>query len=322
MSAMRTKWLLLFGVALCTGAFGQGTYPSRAVRIVVPFPPGGTADAVPRIVAEKLTARWGQPVIIENRPGAGGNIGAEVVANAEPDGYTLMVTPPPPIAVNQYLYKKLAYDPTRFVPISVLATHVSVLATRPDFPAPSVQELVNLAKQAPGKLVYASQGNGTISHLTAAMFQQMAGVQMLHVPYKGTAPAMTDLMGGQVDVFFDNLSSSLAQYRAGKIKILAVASQQRSPSLPSVPSLHEAGIPGFQSITWNVLAGPDRLPEAIAQQLSQAVADALKLPDVQKKYADLGGQAWGTTPAEAASFIAEERARWRKVIQSANVTLD
>ncbi len=319
---MRSVHLLFLGVLLGQPALAQVPYPNRAVRIVVPFPPGGTADAVPRIVAEKLSARWNQPVIIENRPGAGGNIGAEVVANAEPDGYTLMVTPPPPIAVNQYLYKKLAYDPTRFVPVSVLATHVSVLATRPDLPAASVQELIKSARQAPGKLVYASQGNGTISHLTAAMFQQMAGVQMLHVPYKGTAPAMTDLMGGQVDVFFDNLSSSLAQYRAGRIKILGVASRERLPILPGVPSLHEAGVSGFQSVTWNVLAGPDRLPDSIAQQLSQAVADALKLPDVQKKYVDLGGQPWGTTPAEAAGFIAQERARWRKVIEDANVTLD
>jgi tripartite-type tricarboxylate transporter receptor subunit TctC len=319
---MRTVHLLFLAVLLGQPAFAQPPYPSRPVRIVVPFPPGGTADAVPRIVAEKLSARWNQPVIIENRPGAGGNIGAELVANAEPDGYTLMVTPPPPIAVNQYLYKKLSYDPTRFVPVSVLATHVSVLATRPDLPAASVQDLVKLAKQAPGKLVVASQGNGTISHLTAAMFQQMAGVQMLHVPYKGTAPAMTDLMGGQVDVFFDNLSSSLAQFRAGRIKILGVASRERLPILPGVPSLHEAGVSGFQSVTWNVLAGPDKLPDAIAQQLSRAVAEALKLPDVQKKYADLGGQAWGTTPAEAAAFIAEERARWRNVIQNASVTLD
>jgi tripartite-type tricarboxylate transporter receptor subunit TctC len=319
---MRTVHLPFLVLLLCQPAFAQAPYPNRPVRIVVPFPPGGTVDAVPRIVSEKLSARWNQPVIIENRPGAGGNIGAELVANAEPDGYTLMVTPPPPIAVNQFLYKKLQYDPTRFVPISVLATHVSVLATRPDLPAASVQELIKAAKQAPGKLVYASQGNGTISHLTAAMFQQMAGVQMLHVPYKGTAPAMTDLMGGQVDVFFDNLSSSLAQYRAGKIRILGVASRERLLVLPGVPSLHEAGVSGFQSVTWNVLAGPDKLPDAIAQQLSRAVADALKLPDVQKKYADLGGQAWGTTPAEAAGFIAQERARWHKVIQSANVTLD
>jgi tripartite-type tricarboxylate transporter receptor subunit TctC len=313
--------LLLLGMLLSHAVLAE-TYPNRAVRIVVPFPPGGTADAVPRILAEKLSARWNQPVIIENRPGAGGNIGAQMVAKALPDGYTLLVTPPPPIAVNQYLYKKLAFDPERFVPVSILATHVSVLATRPDLQAANVSELVRLARQAPGKLSFASQGNGTTSHLTGAMFQQMAAVQMLHVPYKGTAPALTDLMAGQVDVFFDNVSSSLAQHRAGKIRILAVASSERLPALPDVPTLHESGLRGFQSISWNVMAGPDKLPEVIAQELSQAVADALKQPDVQKKYLDLGGRPWGTTPAEATAFIAEERDRWRGVIQGANVTLD
>jgi len=313
--------LLLIGVLLCAPALAQD-YPSKPVRIVVPFPPGGTADAVPRIVAEKLSAKWGQPVIVDNRPGASGNIGAEMVANAAPDGYTLLVTPPPPIAVNQYLYKKLAYDPERFVPVSIMATHVSVLAVRPGLPAAGVPELIALARQAPGKLSFASQGNGTTSHLTAAMFQQMAGVQLLHVPYKGTAPALTDLMGGQVDLFFDNVSSSLAQHRAGKIRILAVAGAERLAALPEVPSLDESGLRGFRSVSWNVMAGPDKLPESIARKLAQDVAEAIRLPDVQKRYLDLGGRPWGSTPAEAAALIAEERARWRAVIQSAGVTLD
>jgi len=318
---MKRCSLLLLGIVLSATVLAE-SYPSRPVRIVVPFPPGGTADAVPRILAEKLSERWKQPVIIENRPGAGGNIGAQMVANAPPDGYTLLVTPPPPLAVNQYLYKSLPFDPARFVPISILATHVSVLATRPDLQAASAQELIALAKQAPGKLSFASQGNGTTSHLTAAMFQQMAGVQLLHVPYKGTAPALTDLMAGQVDVFFDNVSSSLAHHRAGRIRILAVASAERLPSLPEIPSLHESGLSGFQSVSWNAMAAPEKLPEPIARQLSQDVAELLKLPDVQKKYLDLGGRPWGTTPAEATAFLAEERARWRAVIQRANVTLD
>jgi tripartite-type tricarboxylate transporter receptor subunit TctC len=312
---------LVAGILFCVSALAD-TYPSRPVRIIVPFPPGGTADAVPRILAEKLSARWKQPVIVENRPGAGGNIGAQLVANAQPDGYTLLVTPPPPIAVNQYLYKSLPFDPARFVPVSILATHVSVLAVRPGFEASGVQELIQAAKQAPGKLTFASQGNGTTSHLTAAMFQQMAGVQLLHVPYKGTAPALTDLMAGQVDIFFDNVSSSLAQHRAGKIRILAVADTERLAALPDVPTLHESGLRGFQSISWNVIAGPEKLPEPVARELSRAAADALKLPDVRKRYQDLGGRPWGTTPEEAAAFIAKERARWRAVIQAANVTLD
>jgi tripartite-type tricarboxylate transporter receptor subunit TctC len=289
---------------------------------VVPFPPGGTADAVPRIVADKLSAKWGQPVIVDNRPGAGGNIGAELVANAAPDGYTLLVTPQPPIAVNQYLYKKLSYDPERFVPVSIMATHVSVLAVRPGLEATSVQQLIALAKRAPGKLSFASQGNGTTSHLTAAMFQQMAGVQLVHVPYKGTAPALTDLMGGQVDLFFDNVSSSLAQHRAGKIRIMAVAGPERLSALPEVPTLDESGLRGFRSVSWNVMAGPQMLPEPIVRKLAQDVAEAIRLPDVQKRYMDLGGRPWGSTPAEAATLIAEERARWHAVIQNAGVTLD
>ena len=312
---------LLAGILLCASVLAD-TYPSRPVRLIVPFPPGGTADAVPRILAEKLSERWKQPVIVENRPGAGGNIGAQLVANAQPDGYTLLVTPPPPVAVNQYLYKNLPFDPARLVPVSILATHVTVLAVRQGLSVNSVRDLVQAAKQAAGKLSFASQGNGTTSHLTAAMFQQMAGVQLLHVPYKGTAPALTDLMAGHVDLFFDNVSSSLAQHRAGKMRILAVADTERLPALPEIPTLHESGLRGFQSISWNAILGPEKLPEPIARELSRAANDALKLPDVQKRYEALGGRPWGTTPEQAAAFIAEERARWRAVIRAANVTLD
>lgn len=313
--------VVLFGMLMGFPTLAE-QYPNRPVRIVVPFPPGGTADAVPRILGEKLAERWKQPVIIENRPGAGGNIGAQLVANAEPDGYTLLVTPPPPIAVNQYLYKRLPFDPERFVPISILATHATVLAVRPGLPVAGIAELIQAAKRTPGKLSFASQGNGTTSHLTAAMFQQAAGVQLLHVPYKGTAPALTALIAGQVDMFFDNVSSSSAQHRAGKIRILGVATLERLRSLSDIPTLHESGLPGFQSISWNVVAGPEKLPPAIAREISRAAAEALALPDVRKRYEDLGGRPWGTTPEEAARFIAEERARWRAVIQAANVTLD
>lgn len=223
-------------------------YPSKLVRIIVPFPGGGTADALPRIVAEKLSTRWSKPVIIENRPGAGGNIGAEQFSRAEADGYTLMVSPPGPIAVNDSLYKKLAYDPTKFVPVSLLATTVSVLVIRPTLSVKGVQELIQMAKQSPRKLAFASQGNGSTSHLTAAMFQQRAEIEMLHVPYKGSSAALTDLMGGQIDLFFDNISSSLALHRAGKIRILAVAGPQRSSALPDIPTIDESGL--SDGVTW------------------------------------------------------------------------
>lgn len=297
-------------------------YPSRLVRIIVPFPGGGTADAVTRIVAEKLSARWGQPVIIDNKPGAGGNIGAEQFSRGEPDGYTLMSSPPGPIAVNDSLLKNLRYDPSKFVPVSLLATSVSVLVVRPELGVKSVQELIQLAKQRTPKLAHASQGNGSTAHLTAAMFQQQAGIEMLHVPYKSSPAALTDVMGGRIDVFFDNISSSLALHRSGKIRILAVASLERTPSLPEIPTISESGLRGFQSVSWNALVGPEGLPPAIAQRISEAVAAALKLPDVRERYAQLSAEPVGSSPEQARQFITEERARWKKVIQEAKVTVD
>ena len=315
-------FIVIVGWLVSSLSLGQPAYPGKPVRIIVPFPGGGTADAVPRIVAEKLQARWNVPVIIDNRPGAGGNIGAELFSRAEPDGYTLMCSPPGPIAVNHYLYKALPYDPTKFVPTSLLATTMSVLAVRPGLTAHSVRDLVQMAKDAPGKLTFASQGNGSTSHLTAAMFQQAAGVKMLHVPHRGSAAVLADLMGDRVDVFFDNISSSLALHRAGKIRILAVASLRRSPSLPDVPTIQESGYPGFQSISWNAVVGPPGLPASIAQQVSEAMAEALRHPDVRKSYAALSADPVGGSPAETGAFIAEEMARWRKVIQDAGVTVD
>ena len=321
---MTTRFRIALTAILCAPflALRAQEFPSRPVRIIVGVPAGGTADAMPRIVAEKLSARWNQPVIIENRPGAGGNIGAEVLARSPADGYTLMSSPLGPVAANAYLFRKLAYDPVKFVPISLLGTTISVLAVRNTLPARTAQELAELARSQPGKVTYASQGNGSTSHLTAAMFEKMAGAQLVHVPYKGTAPALTDLMGGQVDMFFDNISSSMVQHRAGKLRILAVASLQRMPVLPDIPSLNEAGFPGFFSSSWNVIVGPEGLPGPLAQQISAATADALKLPDVVRKYAELGADTVGANPADTAKFIAEERARWSKVIADAGVRAD
>jgi len=295
------------------------TYPTKLVRIIVPFPAGGTADVLPRIVGEKLAAKWGQPVIVENRPGAGGNIGAEAVARAEPDGYTLLSSPPGPLAINHNLYEKLAFDPAKFVPVTVLATVPNVLAARTGLPARSVRELIDYAKANAGKVTYASQGSGSTSHLTANLFQLMAKVQMLHVPYKGTAPALTDLMGGQVDIFFDNLGSSLKQHQSGRIRILAVASGKRAAVLPEVPTVAEAALPGFLSVTWFGVVAPPGTPEAIARQIGAAITEAIRLPDVQKRFLDQGADPVGNTPAEMAAFVKDEMARWREVIVAANV---
>ena len=311
----------LFLASPAIAVAGPG-FPEKPVRVIVPFPAGGTADVVPRIVAEKLRVKWGQPVTVENRPGAGGNIGAAEVARAEPDGYTLIASPPGPLAINGSLYKKLSYDPLKFVPISVVASMPNVLAVRADLPATSVRQLIEAAKANPGKFTYASQGNGTTSHLTAQMFQQRAGVQMVHVPYKGTAPALTDLIGGRVDLFFDNISSSLSQYRAGRIKVLAVASPSRVPALPDVPTLAESGLPGFHSGTWMAFAAPPHTPAPIASAISQAIAEAVREPEVRRRFGELGAEPVGSTPEEMARFVAEEAARWRKVIESAHVTVD
>src|SRR5919197_1790832 len=239
-------------IAACLLAFSARAqeWPAKPVRIIVPFPPGGSADLMPRAVAEKLSERWGQPVIVENRPGAAGNIGADAVFRAEPDGYTLLSSPPPPLVINKSLYPKLSYDPDEFVPITVIGAIPNVLLVHPKVPTNSVAELVAYAKANPGKLNYASQGSGSTSHLTAEMFKSMAGgLEITHIPHKGTAPALTDLLAGQVDMMCDNLGVSLPHVRAGKLIALAVASKRRVNSLSEVPTLDES-LPGFESSAW------------------------------------------------------------------------
>src|SRR5918911_3772194 len=245
--------------ALSFAALAQ-EWPAKPVRIIVPFPPGGSADLMPRAVAEKLSERWGQPVVVENRPGAAGNIGADAVYRAEPDGYTLLSSPPPPLVINKLLYPKLSYDPDEFVPITVIGAIPNVLLVHPKLPANSVQELIAYAKANPGKLNYASQGSGTTSHLTAELFKSMAGgLDILHVPYKGTAPALVALVGGQVHMMFDNLGVSLALVRSGKLRALAVASEARIAALKEIPTISET-LPGFLSLAWFGVVAPPKTP--------------------------------------------------------------
>ena len=288
----------------------------------MPFPAGGSADLMPRLVAEKLTEKWGQPVIVDNRPGAAGNIGADTVFRAEPDGYTLLSSPPPPLVINRSLYPKLSYDASQFVPITVIGAIPNVLLVHPNVGANSVAELIRIAKENPGKLNYASQGNGTTSHLTAELFKTMAGgLQIAHIPYKGTAPALTDLLAGQVDMMCDNLGVSLPHVRTGKLKALAVASRQRFPGLPSVPALAET-LPGFESIAWFGIVAPPKTSSAIAEKVANGVQDALRLPDVQKRLADLSAEPMGLSPAETAAFMRQEVERWGAVIRAAGVKLE
>jgi len=297
-------------------------WPAKPVRIIVPFPAGGSADLMPRILGEKLSGKWGQPVVVENRAGAAGNIGAEYVYRAEPDGYTLLSSSPPPLAINRLLYPKLGFDSTQFVPMSVMAAIPNVLLVHPRVPANSVEELIAYAKANPGKLNYASQGNGTTSHLTAELFKQRAGgLQIAHIPYKGTAPALTDLLGGQVDMMCDNLGVSLPHVRSGKLKALAVASAKRIASLPGVPALAET-FPGFEALAWFAIVGPPRTPSAIAEKVGADVREALKLPEVQKRLAELSAEPMGFGPADTGAFIRQETERWSAVIRMAGVKLE
>jgi len=308
--------------AMVTRAFAQESYPNRLVRMIVPFPAGGTADALPRIVAEKLAEEWRRPVIIDNRAGAGGNIGAEAVASSPADGYVLLASPPGPIAINDSLYKKLAFQPAKFAPVIVLGTAPSVLAVKPAFPAKTVAELINYVKANPAKVTFASQGNGSISHLSAMLFQKLTGAEMVHVPYRGSAPALQDIMGNHVDLFFDNLGSSLNLHKAGNLRILALGSSRRAPSLPDIPTLAEAGVEGFQSVTWFAVVAPPGTSAAITQTVNQAIAKVLQQPGVRERFEKMGVRPLGGSVVETARFIAEERQRWGEVIRATNVRVD
>jgi tripartite-type tricarboxylate transporter receptor subunit TctC len=312
----------LLGALFGAQAAHAQEYPSRAVRIIVPSTAGGTADTMPRIFAEKLAHKWGQPFTVENRPGAASNIGAEAVYRAEPDGYTLLSSTPPPLVINQSLYPRLPFDPTQFQPISIMGAVPNVALVNPKVPANTLAELIAYAKANPGKLNYASQGSGTTSHLTAELFRSMAGgLDIQHVPYKGTAPALTDLLGGQVDIMFDNLGVSLRHVRSGKLKALGVATPRRAPALADTPTIAET-LPGFVSMSWFGLVAPPKTSPVIAERISAAVAEMIRLPDVQKRLSELSAEPVGNTPAEMAAFMREDAERWRKVIASARVKPD
>jgi tripartite-type tricarboxylate transporter receptor subunit TctC len=317
--------LLLRAVAalllLAAPAVAQ-TWPNKQVRIVVPFPAGGSADVLCRIVGEKLGAAWGQTVIVDNRAGAGGNVGAEIVYRADPDGYTLLCSPPPPLAINHNLYKTLPYDGTKFVPIGVLALVPNVISARADLPANTLKELIAYAKANPGKVTYASQGNGSTSHLSAQMLATMAGIELVHVPYKGEGPALVDLTAGRVDIFIGNISAALRFEKAKQAKFLGLASRTRSPVAPDVPTTAELGLPDLLASAWFALVAPPGTPDAIAQKANADLAEALRQPDVRTRFLAVDAQPQGGTTAATAAFIKEEEARWRAVIKSANVTLE
>ncbi len=313
--------LVVVLVAMAPCAQAQD-YPNRAVKIIVPFPPGGTADGMPRIVGDWLSRKWGQAVIIENKSGAAGNVGAEAAAKSDPDGYTLLSAPPPPLVINQNLYPKLGYNPLEFVPIIIMARVPNALVVNPDkVKANTVAEFIAYAKANPGKITSATQGNGTTSHLTSEMFQLMANVKFQHVPYRGTGPALNDLVGGSVDIMFDNLGFSYPLVQGGKLKLIAVATAKRMASLPNVPTIAET-LPGFESAAWFAIVAPPKTPQAIIAKINTDVNEALRDPEVRKRLEGLKAEVVGGTPQATAAYMKEEVNRWNNIIKSAGVKLE
>jgi tripartite-type tricarboxylate transporter receptor subunit TctC len=319
---------MAIGLALClavsTGfeaAARADGYPDRTVKIVVPFPAGGSADAIPRIVGEWLSRKWGQPVVIENHAGAGGNIGAEIVFKSAPDGYTLLSAPPPPLVVNQNLYPNLGFDPAKFEPIVVMAQIPNALLVNPaKIKAATLPEFIDYLKQHPDTVTAATQGNGTTSHLTTELFNLKAKVKVRIVPYRGSAPALQDLLAGNVDIMFDNLGVSLALVKAGKLKLLAVASAQPMPALPDVPTMAEK-LPGFESVAWYAIVAPPQTPKAIVDKVNADVNEALRDPDVRERVKKLSAEIYGGPAEKAAKYMREEVERWGNVIKAAQVKL-
>jgi len=309
-------------LAVAPAAAQQVNYPNRPIKVIVCLPPGGGVDTVTRILADGLQRRLGQAIVIENKGGQAGNLGAEAVFAAEPDGYTLLASQPAPITTNPLLYKNLSFDPTRFTPIAVMTTIPNTLTVRADFPAKNVQEFIAYVKANPGKVSYASQGNGTTSHLTAVMFEQATGSKLLHVPYRGTAPAINDLIGGHVDIFFNEFATSMEMHKAGKARILAVTTPTRVAELPDVPTMQEAGLAGFVSDTWNAISAPPKTPPPIVAKLNAAINDVLRAPETQAHLSLMHLKGVGGTPQRMVEIVKADTQRWGAVIRAANVTIE
>nr|WP_235679923.1 tripartite tricarboxylate transporter substrate binding protein [Cupriavidus necator] len=298
------------------------SFPNKPIRVVVPYPPGGPTDIVTRVVGQKLSEKLGQPLVVENRPGAGGNIGAEGVAKSAPDGYTLLVATTAH-AINMTLFSKPGYDTRKdFAPVSMLTRGPLVLVTAPATPASNVAELIALAKAKPGQVTFASSGNGQSTHLAAELFNSMAGIHMTHVPYKGSAPALTDVMGGQATVMFDTMLSAMPFVRDGKLKALAITGATRSPAAPDTPTIAQAGLPGYEASAWNALLAPAGTPPAILNTLNGALKAVLQDPDVRARFASQGFAAEWTEPAATARIIGQEIDKWARVVKTSGATID
>ena len=295
-------------------------YPNKPVKIIVNVAPGGGVDTATRIVADKLRARLGQPFVVENRPGAGGNIGAEVVYQSEGDGYTLLASSPTPLAINGWLYKKLNFDPAGFEPVAMMSRIPNVLVMRPDFPAKTVGDFVAFARANPGKLNYGSQGIGTASHLTGELFMTLTGTKLVHVPYKGaTSGVLSDVVAGHLDLSFIQFSAVHELQQSGKVRVLAVATDKRTDGLPDVPTMAEAGFPDIVSETWNAISAPPKTPAPIILKLNAAINDALQEPEVSARLRDLQVLVGGGDAAQTRKFVEDQRRLWGQVIKAAGV---
>jgi tripartite-type tricarboxylate transporter receptor subunit TctC len=316
---------LIAAALLATGAAvaqQAADYPAKPIKVIVTVPAGGGVDTVTRIIFEKVQARLGQSIVIENRGGAGGNIAAEAVASAEPDGYTVMASQPAPITTNVFLHRKLNFDPTAFEPVAIMSKIPNVLLVKADFPAKTAQEFMTYVKANPGKLTYASQGIGTTSHLTAELFQSVTGTKLTHVPYKGTGPALNDLAGGHVDLIFMQLESAIKLHQGGKARILAATTEKRLPMLPDVPTMEEVGVRNFVSDTWNAISAPPKTPAAVVAKLNAAINEALADPDIQARFKTLHLLPGGGSPQDMGKFVKEETTRWGEVIRAAKVPVN
>jgi tripartite-type tricarboxylate transporter receptor subunit TctC len=310
---------LLVALALGAQAHAQGAYPSRVVRIIVPFPPASGTDLLARLVADQLGRKWNASVIVENQPGASGNLGAAEVFRSAPDGHTMMICPPGPIATNRFLFKDLGYDPSRWVAISWLSTVPYVLIARKTF-AGGFGDLMTLAKSSPNKVTTAVPGPGGTAHLSVAYLESMAGIKLLYVPYRGLGPAMNDIVAGHVDTMFDTLTTSLPQHQSGRVKMLAVASPKRQQAVPDIPTVAEF-YPGYRSITWFGLVAPPGTPDALADRINRDVAAIIHRPEVNARLREMQMEPVGSTREEALRFFAEEAELWGRVIREAHITL-
>ncbi|MFJ4291773.1 tripartite tricarboxylate transporter substrate binding protein [Cupriavidus sp. NPDC089707] len=312
---------LALPAAVMTPALAQ-SFPAKPIRLVVPYPPGGPTDIVARVVGQKLSDKLGQPLVVENRPGAGGNIGADAVARAAPDGYTLLVATTAH-AINMTLFRRPGYDTRKdFAPVSLLTRGPLVLVTAPATPAGNVAELIALARARPGQVTFASSGNGQSTHLAAELFNSMAGVRMTHVPYKGSAPALTDVMGGQATVMFDTMLSAMPFVRDGKLKALAVTGAARSPAAPETPTIAQSGLPGYETSAWNALLAPAGTPPAVLDTLGTALKSVLDDADVRARFATQGFAAEWTSPPATAKFLDQEIEKWARVVKASGATVD